>query len=124
MAAHNRELPTFADYLRNVSPKGSLGLVVLLFLSLIHPVSGQQLRVLGIDVSTYQGDITTANWSTLRTTDSRDFVIIRSSRGGTTGEDHRQGGYPSGNNTQYYLSCQVAGKTSQGVAGENQPLLR
>src|SRR6266567_5630858 len=36
--------------------------------------------------------------------DGRDFVMIRSSRGGTTGEDHRQGGYPSGNNTLYYAS--------------------
>ena len=36
--------------------------------------------------------------------DGRDFVIIRSSRGGTSGEDHRQGGYPSGNNTLYYGS--------------------
>ncbi len=34
----------------------------------------------------------------------RSFAIIRSTRGGTTGEDHRQGGYPSGNNTFYNLS--------------------
>ena len=50
------------------------------------PAMAQQLRVLGIDISTYQGDITPANWATLKSTDSRDFVFIRSSRGGTTGE--------------------------------------
>lgn len=74
----------------------------------------QQLRLLGIDVSTYQGNISTANWATLKRAtnqqvggvygDGRDFVFIRSSRGGTTGEDHRQGGYPSGNNTFYSYS--------------------
>src|SRR5437762_2235123 len=73
----------------------------------------QQLRSLGIDVSTYQGNITAANWATLKRAtnqqvggifgDGRDFVFIRSSRGGTTGEDHRQGGYPSGD-TLYYQS--------------------
>jgi autotransporter-associated beta strand protein len=104
IVAHHRKVPTFPDYFRNASQKASSALVALLLLAMITPVSGQQLRVLGIDVSTYQGDLTTANWTTLKTTDSRDFVIVRSSRGGTTGEDHRQGGYPSGNNTQYYFS--------------------
>ncbi len=71
-------------------------------------------RVLGLDVSAYQGNISTTSWNTLKrpTTqqvggvfgDGRDFVIIRSSRGGTTGEDHRQGGYPSGNNTFFTQS--------------------
>ena len=42
-------------------------------------------RLLGIDVSYYQGNISAANWTTLHTTNSRDFVIIRASRGGTTG---------------------------------------
>jgi len=56
---------------------------------------GQQLRSLGIDVSAWQGSISTANWATLKRAtnqqvggvfgDGRDFVIIRSSRGGTTG---------------------------------------
>src|SRR3989442_995145 len=55
----------------------------------------QQLRSLGIDVSAWQGNISTANWATLKRAtnqqvsgvygDGRDFVIIRSSRGGTTG---------------------------------------
>jgi autotransporter-associated beta strand protein len=65
-------------------------------------VSGREAeaqRVLGIDVSAYQGNLTSTNWTTLNTTNSRAFVFIRSSRGGTTGEDHRQGAYPSGNTT-------------------------
>jgi len=83
-------------------------------LSAIPSVVAQQLRVLGLDVSTYQGSISTTSWATLKRAtnsqvggvfgDGRDFVVIRSSRGGTTGEDHRQGGYPSGNNTFYDFS--------------------
>ncbi len=69
-----------------------------------HGVAPAQQRVLGIDVSTYQGNLSSSNWTTLHNTNNRDFVFIRSSRGGTTGEDHRQGGYPSGNNTYYNLS--------------------
>jgi autotransporter-associated beta strand protein len=71
-------------------------------------------RVLGLDVSAHQGSITTTEWATLKRPtnqqvggvfgDGRDFVFIRSSRGGTTGEDHRQGGYPSGNNTFFNQS--------------------
>jgi len=56
-------------------------------------------RVLGVDVSIFQGTIT---WSSVAAT--RQFTFIRACRGGTTGEDHRQGGYPSGNNTFYDLS--------------------
>src|SRR4051795_1069557 len=76
------------------------------------PVVAQ--RLLGLDVSAHQTDITTTEWATLKRPtdqqvggvfgDGRDFVIIRSSRGGTTGEDHRQGGYPSGNNTFFNQS--------------------
>ena len=78
------------------------------------PAFAQPPRVLGIDVSTYQGNIGTANWATLKRAtnqqvggvlgDGRDFVFIRSSRGGTTGEDHRQGGYAVGNNTFFDFS--------------------
>ncbi|MEO5802758.1 MAG: GH25 family lysozyme [Verrucomicrobiota bacterium] len=80
----------------------------------MSPASAQIQRVLGLDVSTYQGNLSTTTWATFKRPtnqslngvfgDGRDFVIIRSSRGGTTGEDHRQGGYPSGNNTFYNLS--------------------
>ncbi len=52
-------------------------------------------RLIGIDVSAWQGNISAANWATLKRAtniqvsgingDGRDFVLIRSSRGGTTG---------------------------------------
>lgn len=52
-------------------------------LAFAAPALGQ--RSLGIDVSAWQGNITQANWNTLRTTNNREFAFIRSSRGGTTG---------------------------------------
>jgi autotransporter-associated beta strand protein len=55
----------------------------------------QQTRVLGLDVSAWQSEISTVEWNTLKrpvdqqvggvSGDGRDFVFIRSSRGGTTG---------------------------------------
>ena len=49
-------------------------------------------RLLGIDISAWQGNLSTTNWNTLHTTNDRDFVFIRSSRGGTTGFDHDNDG--------------------------------
>jgi autotransporter-associated beta strand protein len=96
----------------------TLGCKSLALLSLLSILSTShtwaQQRVLGIDVSIYQGVLVTTNWTTFKRPtnqqvggvfgDGRDFVLIRASRGGTTGEDHRQGGYSSGNNTQFSLS--------------------
>lgn len=48
------------------------------------PSAGAQ-RVLGLDVSAWQGNISQTSWNTLHTTNARDFAFIRSSRGGTTG---------------------------------------
>src|SRR4051812_24197253 len=61
-------------------------------------------RVLGLDVSTYQGNISQTTWNNIHAVENRQFVLIRSSRGGTTGYDHRQGGYPSGNSSAFSLS--------------------
>ncbi len=47
--------------------------------------SPAQTRVTGLDVSAWQGSLAPADWSTIHTTDGRDFAFIRSSRGGTTG---------------------------------------
>ena len=87
-------------------------LTLAVTVAMTAPASAQ--RVLGIDVSAWQQGITAANWATLKRAtnqqvggiygDGRDFVFIRSSRGGTTGEDHRSGGYPSGDNTFTNLS--------------------
>ena len=68
-------------------------LVAALFSAAV-PARAQQ-RVLGIDVSAWQGNLSTTTWATFKRPtnqqvggifgDGRDFVIIRSSRGGTTG---------------------------------------
>src|SRR5436190_3716803 len=74
------------------------------------PASAQRLLV--IDISAHQGNIfldstgnpNDSNWATLHNANNRAFAFIRSSRGGTTGYDHRQGAYPAGNNTAFNLS--------------------
>ena len=83
----------------------------------LRPIPHLAQRLLGLDVSAHQAEITVTEWDTLKRPtnqqvggvfgDGRDFVIIRSSRGGTTGYDHRQGGYPSSspdNNNAFTLS--------------------
>lgn len=55
-------------------------------------------RVLGLDVSYWQGEITQSGWNTVFSTGNRKFVFIRSSRGGTTGLDQPQG-TPGGGST-------------------------
>lgn len=77
-----------------------------LVLAITNPVVAQSSgnRVLGLDVSAWQGNISQTTWNNLRSVENRQFVFLRASRGGTTGEDHRQGGYPSGNNTFFNLS--------------------
>jgi autotransporter-associated beta strand protein len=74
---------------------GFIGLSVVLLSLSAMPVRAQQTRVLGLDVSAWQTEITTTEWATLKRPtnqqvngvygDGRDFVFIRSSRGGTTG---------------------------------------
>jgi autotransporter-associated beta strand protein len=43
------------------------------------------VRVTGIDVSYWQGDLSQDDWDTIHDDDGKSFVFIRSSRGGTTG---------------------------------------
>jgi autotransporter-associated beta strand protein len=68
------------------------------------PAQSTGNRVLGLDVSAYQGNITQATWNNIRTVENRQFTFIRASRGGTTGEDHRQGAYPASDDTFFNLS--------------------
>src|SRR5215467_12982352 len=102
------------DLMRNCSQKWMLAAAAMAFLSVQFSSVAQGWRSLGIDVSAWQGNISAANWATLKRAtnvqvggifgDGRDFVMIRSTRGGTTGEDHRQCGYAAGNNTFYNFS--------------------
>jgi len=102
------------DLVRNFSRKLIPLTAVISLLSAQFSSMAQGWRSLGIDVSAWQGNISAANWATLKRDtnvqvggifgDGRDFVMIRSTRGGTSGEDHRQGGYAAGNNTFYNFS--------------------
>ena len=59
-------------------------------------------RSLGLDVSAWQGDISQATWDSIHGLESRDFVFIRSSRGGTTGfynQSNPGNNNPPGQNT-------------------------
>src|SRR5688572_7243241 len=83
---------TFVSLGSRVTGMMLLGAAVIL--ASVGPASGQG-RLLGIDISAWQGNISTGNWATLKRPtgeqvggvfgDGRDFVFIRSSRGGTTG---------------------------------------
>ena len=45
----------------------------------------QTNRILGLDISAWQGNISQTTWNNLRSVENRQFVVLRSSRGGTTG---------------------------------------
>src|SRR4051812_20699095 len=61
-------------------------------------VRAEAQRVLGIDVSYWQGENIQSNWNTAFSTGNRQFAFIRSSRGGTTGLDQSRG-TPGGGST-------------------------
>src|SRR5437016_2005432 len=42
-------------------------------------------RVLGIDVSDWQGTLTLSNWQYIHNSSGKNFAFIRATRGGTTG---------------------------------------
>jgi autotransporter-associated beta strand protein len=44
-----------------------------------------QTRALGLDISAWQGNISQTTWNNFRNVENRQFVFLRSSRGGTTG---------------------------------------
>ncbi|MDZ4659316.1 MAG: GH25 family lysozyme [Bythopirellula sp.] len=61
-----------------------------------------QTRSLGIDISAWQGNLTQATWNTFAGAGNRDFVFLRSSRGGTTGyynQSNASNTNPPGQNT-------------------------
>ena len=95
---------------RSSSTKAILALAVLHCGSVVS--SPAQQRVLGVDVSAWQGSISSSSWATLKRPvsqivaglpgDGRDFVFIRASRGGTTGYYNQSD--PSNNNGDNTLS--------------------
>jgi len=61
-----------------------------------------QQRVLGLDVSAWQGNLSQTTWNNIHNVNDRDFVFIRSSRGGTSGFYDQSD--PQNNNGQNTLS--------------------
>jgi autotransporter-associated beta strand protein len=61
-----------------------------------------QDRALGLDISAWQGSISQATWNNIYNVENREFVFIRSSRGGTTGfynQSNPNNDNPPGQNT-------------------------
>jgi len=71
------------------------------WLSATVPALAQQ-RVLGLDVSAWQQNISQTTWNNIRNVEDRRFVFIRSSRGGTTGYYNQNN--PNNTNGQNTLS--------------------
>ena len=104
----------FVNNNRGLGHRAMTAILLIVVFAAATIAMAQQTRVLGLDVSTYQGSLEETNWATIKRAtnqvvdgvygDGRDFVFIRASRGGTTGEDHRQGGYPAGDTTYFTLS--------------------
>ncbi|MEX2170805.1 MAG: GH25 family lysozyme [Pirellulales bacterium] len=64
--------------------------------------SAAQQRALGLDISAWQGDISQGTWDNFRDDENRQFVFLRSSRGGTTGyynQSNAGNNNPPGQNT-------------------------
>ena len=75
---------------------------VLSGLLILGSATSHAERVLGLDVSAWQGNISAATWSRFNSSGNQDFVFIRSSRGGTTGFYNQSD--PNNNNGQNTLS--------------------
>ena len=68
---------------------------VALCLAATFTAGAQITRLLGLDISAWQGNIAQTTWNNTRTNDNRQFIILRSSRGGTTGVYNQN--YPNNN---------------------------
>jgi len=59
-------------------------------------------RMLGLDISAWQGNISQTTWNNIKNVENRSFVFLRSSRGGTTGyynQSNAGNNNPPGQNT-------------------------
>ncbi|MCA9189047.1 MAG: glycoside hydrolase family 25 protein, partial [Planctomycetales bacterium] len=66
------------------------------------PERANAQRVLGLDMSAWQGSISQQTWSNILNVENRQFVFLRSSRGGTTGffsQNNAGNNNPPGENT-------------------------
>lgn len=59
-------------------------------------------RVIGLDISAWQGNISQTTWNNINNVENRQFIFLRSSRGGTTGyynQSNAGNNNPPGENT-------------------------
>ncbi len=76
---------------------------VAAFASALSSNSAYAQRALGLDISAWQGNISQTTWNNIRNVENRQFVFLRSSRGGTTGyynQNNAGNNNPVGQNTQ------------------------
>lgn len=62
-----------------------ISVFVVLALTVLPRTVHAQTRSLGIDISAWQGNLSQSTWNSFAGAGNRDFVFLRSSRGGTTG---------------------------------------
>ncbi|NOS69457.1 MAG: hypothetical protein HOP33_05940 [Verrucomicrobia bacterium] len=75
----------FSKWLRRSWQQRAAFLFLTVLLFAVTPASAQIQRVLGLDISAWQGNISQATWNNIHNVENRQFIILRSSRGGTTG---------------------------------------
>src|SRR5215212_5905842 len=63
----------------------TISIVAALALLSLSGGAARAQRVLGLDISAWQGSISQTKWNNIKNVENRQFVIVRSSRGGTTG---------------------------------------
>lgn len=69
----------------NRPSKTARPIIWLALLLCVTPALAQTNRLLGLDISAWQGNISQTTWNNIRNVENRQFIILRSSRGGTTG---------------------------------------
>jgi autotransporter-associated beta strand protein len=79
------ERATFRKHIMKLLFRGTIHFCLLLACLSASSANAQVTRLLGLDISAWQGNIAQATWNNIRTNENRHFIILRSSRGGTTG---------------------------------------
>lgn len=80
----------------------TLKVVLVCLLCVLVSYDCQAQRTLGLDISAWQGSISQTTWNNIRNLENRQFVFLRSSRGGTTGyynQSNAGNDNPPGENT-------------------------
>src|SRR5688500_14856593 len=97
----SKQVPVSQTMLRKLTAVANLTrAAAIIFATLAVFQSARAQRLLGLDISAWQGNISQTTWGAFREVENRQFVFIRSSRGGTTGfYDQNDADNSNGNNT-------------------------